>query len=173
MHYNRLPHIDNCHNYQFITFRTIDSVDDFLRRLFVQNLSNDKMQHAVDKYADTSIKGAYLKDDTLVLLFDFLKSKDPGYYDLIAFSIMPNHVHLLVKPNIPLSKLMQLIKGGSAKLINDLLNKQGHFWFKNYYDKGIRDQAHFDCVYRYIENNPLKLSLSQQSMRFYGIYGSD
>ena len=46
----------------------------------------------------------------------------------------------------------------------------GSFWAKNYYDKGIRDQAHFECVYRYIENNPLKLS--DGDLRFYGIYSS-
>ena len=56
-------------------------------------------------------------------------------------------------------------------MINELLNKKGSFWAKNYYDKGIRDQRHFDCVYRYIENNPSKLrDNDENSLRFYGIY---
>ena len=127
MNYKRLPHIDNCHYFQFVTFRTFDSLDDFLRRLFKQDLPNDKMQLAVDKYTDTSIKGAYLNDHVLVLLADFLMSKNPVCYDLVAFAFMPNHVHLLFKPNMPLPVLMQSIKGGSAKLINDLSGKKGRF----------------------------------------------
>ena len=34
----------------------------------------------------------------------------PELYSLIAFCIMPNHVHLLLKPNVAVPKLMQSIK---------------------------------------------------------------
>jgi len=171
MEFKRLPHIDNSYDYQFITFRTLDSVGDFLRKLFLQDIPNDKMQLAVDEYTDISRKGAYLTGDALFLLHHFLRDKEPDFYSLIAFCIMPNHVHLLLKPNVAVPKLMQNVKGGSSKLINELLNKKGSFWAKNYYDKGIRDQKHFDCVYRYIENNSLKLRKNDEnSLRFYGIY---
>ena len=80
MLFKRLPHIDNSFDYQFVTFWTLDSVDDFLRRLFSQDLPNDKMQLAVDEYADTSTEGAYLKDDVLVLLYNFLKDKELELY---------------------------------------------------------------------------------------------
>ena len=50
------------------------------------------------------------------------------------------------------------------------MQKQGRFWAQDYYDRGIRDQEHFDVVYRYIQNNPLKLNEADRQGRFYGIY---
>lgn len=83
---------------------------------------------------------------------------------------MPIHVHLLIKPHKPLQDMMKLLKGGSAKLLNDLRQEQGRFWARDYYDRGIRDQRHFDGVYRYIQNNPLKLGEADREGRFYGVY---
>ncbi len=83
---------------------------------------------------------------------------------------MPNHVHLLFKPLMALSKVMQRIKGKSAKLINTYMKRQGQFWFAGYYDKLIRDEAHFLQVYDYIKHNPLCLLEKQMRTRFYGIY---
>jgi len=65
---------------------------------------------------------------------------------------------------------MQRIKGGSAKMINELLGRRGPFWARDYYDKAIRDERHFDVVYQYIKNNPLKLGAAEAALpRFYGI----
>ena len=87
----------------------------------------------------------------------FLKSKDGVLYELVAFAMMSNHVHLLIKPMAELSQVMQAIKGASAKAINTMLDKTGKFWADDYYDKLIRDEQHFAVVYEYIKNNPLKI----------------
>ena len=107
--------------------------------------------------------------DVLELLSDFLKQKDTVLYELIAFCIMPNHVHLLIKPLDNLTRVMQLIMGGSAKLINTKMERKGSFWFADYYDKLIRDDKHFSVVYKYIQNNPTGL-VETTTPRFYGIY---
>src|SRR5437016_3758129 len=46
-----------------------------------------------------------------------------AWYDLIAFVVMPNHVHLLIEPKVPAPKITQYIKGVSAKEANELLGR--------------------------------------------------
>lgn len=183
--YTHLPHIDLKGYYQFVTFRTFESVDEFVRKWdFSPAMSNKEKEQKIDEYLDTSINGAYLKDDILKYLFDFLISNDKKLYELIAFCIMNNHVHILFKALESLSKVIQMIKGVSAKKINELLCQKGKFWADDYYDKAIRDEKHFWVVYEYIKNNPLKISeinnseakaslpngIQQSLPRFYGVF---
>lgn len=183
--HTHLPHIDLKGYYQFVTFRTFESVDEFVRKWdFSPAMSNKEKQQKIDEYLDTSINGAYLKDDILKYLFDFLISNDKKLYELVAFCIMNNHVHILFKPLESLSKVIQMIKGVSAKKINELLCQKGKFWADDYYDKAIRDEKHFWVVYEYIKNNPLKIGeinnseakaslpngIKQSLPRFYGVF---
>jgi len=171
MPFIHLPHIDLIGHYQFITFRTYDSTDKFLKKLALQNKPNNKIQLDVDNHLDSSKNGAYLNGKILNLLSNFLKDKNNSLYELITFSIMPNHVHMLIKPLKSLPSMMQIIKGASAKLINVSMGRKGKFWASEYYDKAIRDEKHFEIVYNYIKNNPLKLGEAKASHpRFYGIY---
>ena len=159
MKYNHLPHIDVEGYYQFITFRTYDSVDDYLLKLYGSTMDERKKQLAIDTYLDTSPEGTYLTGKILHYLFDFIRSKDHDLYTLIAFVIMPNHVHLLIKPLEGLDSVMKKLKGASAKEINSILSKNGRLWARDYFDRGIRDEKHFQVVYEYIKNNPLKLQV--------------
>ncbi|HHO42255.1 MAG TPA: hypothetical protein ENN12_02740 [Epsilonproteobacteria bacterium] len=160
--FRHLPHIDLAGYYQFVTFRTHDSVDEFIRKWdFGSAISKKEKQLKIDDYLDRSNNGAYLQNEVLEWLFEFLLEQDKKLYELVAFAIMNNHVHMLFKPLERLSKVMQKIKGASAKKINELLEKSGQFWADDYYDKAIIDERHFWVVYEYIKNNPLK------------IYGSD
>lgn len=171
MKYHHLPHIDIAGCYQFITFRTYDSIDEFLKKLSLQNKVNSKKQLEIDNYLDGSQNGAYLNGEILVALSEFFKSKDKVLYELVAFAIMPNHIHLLIKPLKKLDFVMQIIKGSSAKMINEIMGRSGKFWASDYYDRVIRDEKHFEVVYQYIKNNPLKLGEAKASLpRFYGIF---
>jgi len=171
MRYGHLRHIDMKGYYQFITFRTYDSTDNYLKRVLGQNIPENKKQYEADIYLDSSKVGAYLNDEVLILLSDFLKSKDKILYELTAFVIMPNHIHLLIKPLQKLSLVMQSIKGASSREINKTLKRKGSFWAKDYYDKVIKDERQFELVYNYIKNNSLKLGEAEASLpRFYGIY---
>ncbi len=169
--HSNLPHLDIKHHYQFITFRTYDSVDAYLKKLSKQAIPNRQKQLLIDEYLDKSTLGAVLNNDVLELLCVFIKKYHSVLYELIAFCIMPNHVHLLIKPMADLDKLMQKLKGGSANQINEVLRRKGSFWAADYYDTLIRDDRHFSTVYRYIKNNPLVLNEAKASTpRFYGIY---
>jgi putative transposase len=169
--HSHLPHTDIAGYYQFITFRTFDSTDSFLAKLFKEETENSKKQLTADLHLDESQQGAYLHGEVLLYLSEFLKNKNQELYQLTAFCIMPNHVHLLVKPLKKLSVLMNNLKGSSSKAINEIMNREGTFWAQTYYDKAIRDQKHFDVVYNYIKNNPSKLiETNTTTPRFYGIY---
>ena len=171
MNHSHLPHTDVTGNYQFITFRTFDSKDPFLKKLFAQEIENSKKQLTADLHLDKSEQGAYLHGEVLRYLHDFIKNKNQELYQLVAFCIMPNHIHLLIKPLMPLAAMMNMFKGISAKEINNIMGRKGTFWAKTYYDKGIRDQKNFDVVYCYIKNNPSKLiEPGITTPRFYGIY---
>jgi len=95
---------------------------------------------------------------------------DENLCKVIALSVMPNHVHILLIQNDDLAKIVQQIKGGLSFLINKKLNKSGSLWQKDYFDKGIRDEEHLNLAYRYIKNNAVKAGLSDADMRFYGLY---
>jgi len=174
MKFKHLPHLNLDNHYQFITFRTHDSTDPFLKKLAAQKINNRKKQMSIDDHLDHSNIGCYLNGSCQNYLAEYIKDKDSELFELVAFCIMPNHVHILCKPLVHLSKMMKQIKGVTAKRINELLEKKGKFWSSDYYDKAIRDEDHFRIVYRYIKNNPLKLvvkeAASEHSQRFYGIY---
>ena len=169
--YKKLPHIDTIDAYQFVTIRTQDSLDSYLKKLESLDIPNARKQVQVDRYLDNSEKGCYFNGEVLVYFRSFLRSLDKDLYDLVAFSIMPNHLHILFCQKEPLAKTMKRVKGISASEINKMLNRKGKFWVSGYYDKAIRDEKHFDTVYRYIRNNPLKAGLEDVDERFYSIYG--
>ncbi len=165
-----LPHIDLPGYYQFVTFRTNDSVDDYLKKIRTEKISNREKEYKIDKYIDISSKGCYLNGKILEYLKNFLKEQDGKIYLLAAFTVMPNHIHILFKQQDELKKIMKILKGNTAFQINKMLNKKGNFWEKNYYDTLIRNQKHFDKVYEYIKFNAKKAGLSDIKDRFYGIF---
>ncbi len=165
-----LPHADLIGYYQFLTFRTHDSIDDFLTRLSSENISISLKQYKADEYLDHSPKGAYLNGDILLYIKEFLLKQDGDLYDLVSFSIMPNHLHILFKQKMEIARTVQRLKGASSAGINKILQRKGVFWEKGYFDKAIRDEKHFDTVYDYIRKNAVKAGLQDAKERFYGIY---
>jgi len=168
--YSKLPHISLLEYYQFVTFRTHDSVDDFIKRTRDEDIPNNQKEYKIDNYLDNSFQGCYLNNEIIEYLRNFLINKNTDLYDLVAFCIMPNHIHILFKQKVELPNIMKSIKGSSSITINKLLNKKGKFWDTGYYDKLIRDEKHFDVVYEYIKNNAIKADLRDWEDRFYGIY---
>ena len=83
-----------------------------------------------------------------------------GEYVLHNFVIMPNHVHLLVTPEIDLSEITHSLKRYTGLEGNRLLRVCGQaFWQDESYDRWVRDAAEFERIARYIENNPVVAGL--------------
>jgi len=90
-----------------------------------------------------------------------LRKNDGNTYQLQAWVVMPNHVHLVVDVwETPLSKLLHHWKGASARAVNLMLGRRGRFWDREYFDTLIRDQDHLKRAIRYTENNPVKAALA-------------
>ena len=90
----------------------------------------------------------------------FLSGAASGEYQLGAWVLMPNHVHLLMRPAGELSRVLSNLKGRSARAANLVLNRTGQpFWAKDYFDRWIRDSAQAERTVRYIEQNPVRAGL--------------
>ena len=124
----KLPHINLNEYYQFITFRTNDSIDSFVSKIQENhNLSNKNKQYQIDKYLDCSSNGAYLFDEKIDIFKSIVLQKNNIMYEVDAIAIMPNHVHLLIKQKEDLAKIMKYIKAKSAIELNKSLGRTGSF----------------------------------------------
>jgi len=74
---------------------------------------------------------------------------------------MPNHVHLILKPNenYSLSRIMKGIKGVTARLINIHRSSSGTLWLDESFDRIIRNQREFDEKLKYMYENPVSAGL--------------
>jgi putative transposase len=88
--------------------------------------------------------------------------------ETIGFVLMPDHLHWMVRLNHPtkLSRLMMIIKGRSARQINQLRNNKEPIWQKGYYDHCLRDDEDLIKNMRYIVANPLRAGIVQ-SLKLY------
>ncbi|MGP8330295.1 MAG: transposase [Methanosarcinaceae archaeon] len=101
---------------------------------------------------------------------------DEMRYIIYRWSIMPNHVHLLIRPLInpvtrnffSLSKILHSMKSYSANLANSILNRKGQFWHRESYDHIIRNQDEFNRIWAYIDNNAVKAGLIDSSEKWQG-----
>jgi REP element-mobilizing transposase RayT len=84
-------------------------------------------------------------------------------YATHAFCVMPNHVHLLITPLSALSKIMQELKGTTARRANAVLNRTGaRFWQDESFDHWVRNTEEFEKILAYIEQNPVKAGLTMR-----------
>jgi len=87
---------------------------------------------------------------------------DGQLYRLLAWVVMPNHVHLLVEIwQTPLSELVKDWKGYTARRINRTVGRRGTLWQADYWDRYIRDEDHYRKVLHYIEWNPVMARLAK------------
>lgn len=114
------------------------------------------------------------KPEIAKIVMDKLHQFDEELYDLITYTIMPNHCHLVIDMSRqlvdaddiyldekslslsyqPLHEVMRRIKGGSSREINKQLGLTGTpFWQKDSYDHYIRDQRAFRNVVGYTLGN--------------------
>ncbi len=83
-----------------------------------------------------------------------------GRYQLHAYVVMPNHVHILLDPYVPLAKISGPLKGVAACDINARLGRTGKpLWQDESFDHWIRNTAEFERIHHYIEWNPVRAGL--------------
>ena len=85
-------------------------------------------------------------------------------YDLHAWVVMPNHVHVLWEPHARLPEIMMWLKGTTARRANRILGLRGEpFWQDEFYDHWIRTEEEMSAVTAYVEDNPVKAGLARCS----------
>jgi putative transposase len=117
----------------------------------------------LDRHMDNPKQGPlYLQPPEIakIVVASIRKGVELGHYELGAYVVMANHVHLLVRPLVPPDRLLRSLKGTTAREANLLLGRTGEpFWQKESYDHWVRDHAEFLRIRAYIENNPVKTGL--------------
>jgi len=166
--HNHLPHTNLIGHYQFITFRTKESLDNYLKKLYNSNDIEKVKQYKMDKYLDQSHNGALLYGEVISKIRDYYLGYDKNVFEIEALSIMPNHVHVLLKQNDNMTNVMRVLKGGAGHIVNKTLERKGAVWSRDYYDRAIRDEKHFWLAYEYIKFNAVKAGLGDADERFYG-----
>jgi REP element-mobilizing transposase RayT len=83
-------------------------------------------------------------------------------YVLHEYVVMPNHVHLLISPKSDVSRIMQGIKGASARFANLQLGRTGKsFWQDEVFDRFCRSTEEFQRIRGYIARNPVRAGLAK------------
>ena len=120
-----------------------------------------------DRYLDTTREGpVYLRDERIArVVVDALHhaERELRYYDLHAYVLMANHVHVLVTPLVRPEKFLRSIKSYTAKEANKILGRTGEpFWQRESYDHCVRDDREWVRIHDYIVNNPVKAGLVER-----------
>lgn len=126
-------------------------------------LQRQELHRRVAAFEDTGAGSCYLSHPEVAeLVEDALFFFEDERYQLLAWCVMPNHVHVLIRPLEPWSvgKIVYSWKRHTARQANEFLNRTGGaFWSLDYYDRFIRDEPHFLRAVDYIHQNPVKAGL--------------
>ena len=75
---------------------------------------------------------------------------------------MPNHVHILIRPQTATSSITRWLKGSTARKANLILDRTGEpFWQDESYDRWVRNEGEWSRIVRYIEYNPVAAGFVQ------------
>ena len=102
---------------------------------------------------------AFLSAAESEIVASAIKHFDRQRYDPMAYVVMPNHVHILVRPyeQFLLQDIVRSWKSFTAYKLQRQSGKQGRIWQEEYFDRIMRDEAEFFEKAQYILNNPLKI----------------
>jgi REP element-mobilizing transposase RayT len=185
-----LPHFQPPGATLFITFRLADSIPkEVLKQLATETeqvetvlagisdpqererqayLEQRRLFGKWDIVLDSTTSGpTWLREPKIAdLIVESLYYRHNRVYDLDAFCVMPNHVHVVYIPlrkeddsYHALSAIMQSLKGRTASKANLLLGRKGDFWQHESYDHVVRDETEWRRIITYVVNNPVKANL--------------
>jgi type I restriction enzyme R subunit/putative DNA methylase len=180
-----VPHFDAPGTVQHITFHLADSLPvEAVDRMQLQleNLSESEQKieqrKRINDLLDMGHGSCLLRiSECARIVEESLFFGDEKRYLLLAWVIMPNHVHVLIEqlPLWPLGKVVQSWKRHTTRQIKlymksaaMALEKEAEYnsaipesviWQREYWDRYIRNSQHYETAIYYIENNPVKAAL--------------
>jgi REP element-mobilizing transposase RayT len=172
-----LPHITQNNVIYFVTFRLHDSIPKDKAKDLEDRRKLWKIMHK-EPYSKEDYKEYYrLFSDSIERLLNSgygssllrikenkeiventLKYFDRNKYILDEFIIMPNHVHVLIKPinDFALKEILHSWKSYSANMINKRMGLNGQLWMHESFDHIVRSEEALEFLREYIRNNPKK-----------------
>jgi REP element-mobilizing transposase RayT len=181
-----LPHCDYPGLVQLVTFRLADSTPASRRREWEHLLAIEdarEKRSRLEEYLDRGLGRCHLRDHRVAAVAEnALRHVNGARHELLAWVVMPNHVHVLVHIwRTPLWKLVQNWKVHVENVVRRgrLVERREPprrvsaadsgaptpcpavraFWQREYWDTFMRDERQELVAIRYIENNPVKAGL--------------
>ena len=173
-----LPHCDFPGLVQFVTFRLADSMPVSRRGEWehLLKIEDDREKRTkLEEYLDRGVGKCHLREPIIAKLAEEALLFFHGQrYEMLAWCVMPNHVHVLVHVwQTPLGKMVQSWKRFvateterrsptrrvSENPTNAPARRAALQWQREYWDTFMRDAAQEKTAVRYVENNPVKAKL--------------
>jgi REP element-mobilizing transposase RayT len=178
----RLPHWTAADATYFVTFRLFDSlpkelVDRFVfeRRNIIQTAKQmrrklsdaernrlHQLRIQIDSYLDQSHGKCYMRDEAIAsMVAGALQYFEGVRYHLLAWCVMPNHVHSVVQllENWELKQVLHSWKSFTAHQAVQKYHCSKPFWQVESYDHIIRTETELERAITYVENNPIAAGL--------------
>jgi putative transposase len=161
----KLPHWQPQGKPIFLTWRLYGS----LPHTKVRGPATDGQRFLLlDQQLDVATSGPmFLKDPRVAAAVEetlFLAGEKWELFDLFAWVVMSNHMHVLLQPHKSLQEITRAVKNTSARDANAILGRTGHpFWQTESFDHWVRNGRQFDSIVRYIEENPVKAGLVERA----------
>ena len=180
-----LPHYETNTLIQHVTFHLADSLPKEVAQRMEEELNvvpaerqEAERRKRMEAWIDSGHGSCVLREPEIArMVEDSLLFSDAQRYRLMAWVVMPNHMHVLFQPmqNFPVAKIVASWKKftatricafhrashpGNANLpIGDSSLPVQPVWHREYWDRFIRDERHFHQVLDYIHQNPAKAGL--------------
>jgi len=175
-----LPHWQQPEKTYFVTFRLADSIPatklsqlEDERRVWLnanpepwtaeqRRSYYERFSAKIDEWLDAGSGSCVLRDERAAkVIADALIHFDGERYDLEAWVVMPNHVHVVVTPRDEhhIGDILHSWKSFTAHRINDLLGRTGRFWQHESYDHIVRNERALYKIQEYIDRNPEKAGI--------------
>jgi putative transposase len=98
------------------------------------------------------------------LIVEAMHHFDGDRYELDCYVVMPNHVHVVLRPTQPkdhsLESILKSWKSHSGYRINERKESSGTVWQQESYDRILRDGEHLWRTIQYMGRNPEQAGLT-------------
>ena len=171
-----LPHIIRQESIYLVTFRLAGSLPASFLIQCKERASSELLTHSARKrmygyqediqnYLDKGCGDCWLKKPEIANLGNnAIRYFDHQRYELIAWTIMPNHVHVLLTllGDSSLGSILHSWKSFTGREANRILRRTGDFWQREYFDILVSSERQLEFFLRYVLNNPVKAGLCAQ-----------
>lgn len=100
------------------------------------------------------------EEDCVQFVEALKRYKEKSGYEVYAYCLMGNHVHLLMKIGIePLEQVMRRLCGSYVYWYNNKYQRVGNLFQDRFKSEPVEDDKYFQIVLRYIHQNPVKAGL--------------